>query len=109
MDTSVVDVELGIEAKPGLESLDTDGSIDVLCLACDSAAGDFTVRSMRRRTPNPHDVVIDMKYCGVCHSDVHLHDGYFDLGGGSKLDMARALQPPPPTGGAAPCRQPRAC
>ena len=38
----VVDVELGIEAKPGLESLDTDGSIDVLCLACDSPAGDFT-------------------------------------------------------------------
>ena len=70
MDTSVVDVELGIEAKPGLESLDTDGSIDVLCLACDSPAGDFTVRSMRRRTPNPHDVVIDMKYCGVCHSDL---------------------------------------
>ena len=75
MDTSVVDVELGIEAKPGLESLDTDGSIDVLCLACDSAAGDFTVRSMRRRTPNPHDVVIDMKYCGVCHSDLHFAAG----------------------------------
>jgi len=75
MDTSVVDVELGIEAKPGLESFDTDGSIDVLCLACDSAAGDFTVRSMRRRTPNPHDVVIDMKYCGVCHSDLHFAAG----------------------------------
>lgn len=75
MDTSVVDVELGIEAKPGLESLDTDGSIDVLCLACDSPAGDFTVRSMRRRTPNPHDVVIDMKYCGVCHSDLHFAAG----------------------------------
>ena len=76
MDTSVVDVELGIEAKPGLGSLDTDGSIDVLCLACDSPAGDFTVRSMRRRTPNPHDVVIDMKYCGVCHSDLHFAAGH---------------------------------
>jgi alcohol dehydrogenase/propanol-preferring alcohol dehydrogenase len=30
----------------------------------------------------------------VCHSDVHLHDGYFDLGGDAKLDMTRALQPP---------------
>jgi len=30
----------------------------------------------------------------VCHSDVHLHDGYFDLGGGNRLDMARSVQPP---------------
>ncbi|MEO8898099.1 MAG: NAD(P)-dependent alcohol dehydrogenase [Candidatus Dormibacter sp.] len=24
-----------------------------------------------RREPNPHDVVIDIRYCGVCHSDIH--------------------------------------
>jgi alcohol dehydrogenase (NADP+) len=24
-----------------------------------------------RRTPGPHDVQIDIKYCGVCHSDLH--------------------------------------
>ena len=22
-------------------------------------------------TPRPHDVVIDILYCGVCHSDIH--------------------------------------
>jgi D-arabinose 1-dehydrogenase-like Zn-dependent alcohol dehydrogenase len=49
-----------------------------------------------RDTPQPQgsEVVVKVGSCGVCHSDVHLHDGYFDLGGGSKLDMARALQPP---------------
>ena len=26
-----------------------------------------------------------MLACGVCHSDIHIHDGYFDLGGGAKL------------------------
>ena len=24
-----------------------------------------------RRDPRPHDVVVDIEYCGVCHSDIH--------------------------------------
>jgi uncharacterized zinc-type alcohol dehydrogenase-like protein len=27
--------------------------------------------SFERREPNPDDVVISVKYCGVCHSDIH--------------------------------------
>ncbi len=27
--------------------------------------------SIDRRDPKPHDVQIDIKYCGVCHSDLH--------------------------------------
>jgi Zn-dependent alcohol dehydrogenases len=26
---------------------------------------------VQRREPGPHDVLIDVKFCGVCHSDVH--------------------------------------
>jgi alcohol dehydrogenase/propanol-preferring alcohol dehydrogenase len=49
-----------------------------------------------RDTPQPQgsEVILRIAACGVCHSDVHLHDGYFDLGGGNKLDMTRTLQPP---------------
>ena len=49
-----------------------------------------------RDTPAPQgtEVIVKVGSCGVCHSDVHLHDGYFDLGGGNKLDMTRAMQPP---------------
>jgi alcohol dehydrogenase/propanol-preferring alcohol dehydrogenase len=49
-----------------------------------------------RDTPQPQgsEVVVRVAACGVCHSDVHLHDGYFDLGGGNKLDMTRSVQPP---------------
>ncbi|MBL8324969.1 MAG: alcohol dehydrogenase catalytic domain-containing protein [Rubrivivax sp.] len=49
-----------------------------------------------RDTPRPQgtEVVVRVGSCGVCHSDVHLQDGYFDLGGGKRLDMARALAPP---------------
>lgn len=47
-------------------------------------------------TPAPQgtEVIVKVGSCGVCHSDVHLQDGFFDLGGGNKLDMARVINPP---------------
>jgi len=49
-----------------------------------------------RETPAPQgtEVLVKVGACGVCHSDVHLRDGYFALGEGNKLDMTRAMQPP---------------
>lgn len=40
------------------------------------------------------EVVIRVGSCGVCHSDVHMHDGYFDLGDDHKLDLTRAMKLP---------------
>ncbi|HWB47194.1 MAG TPA: alcohol dehydrogenase [Hyphomicrobiaceae bacterium] len=37
--------------------------------------------------PKGTEVVLRVSHCGVCHSDIHLQDGYFDLGGGEKLDV----------------------
>ncbi len=36
--------------------------------AAHTPLGPFT---FDRRDPRPHDVVIDIAYCGVCHSDIH--------------------------------------
>jgi D-arabinose 1-dehydrogenase-like Zn-dependent alcohol dehydrogenase len=49
-----------------------------------------------REVPAPAgtEVVLRIASCGVCHSDVHMHDGYFDLGGGHRLDLSRTVQPP---------------
>ena len=50
-----------------------------------------------RETPTPTgtEVLVKLKYCGVCHSDVHIRDGYFDMGGGKKFQMAeRGMKPP---------------
>lgn len=49
-----------------------------------------------RETPQPQgsEVIVRVGSCGVCHSDVHLHDGYFDLGGDARLDMTRTVKPP---------------
>ncbi len=43
-----------------------------------------------RETPKPSgtEVLLKLKYCGVCHSDVHIRDGYFELGGGRRLHMS---------------------
>src|SRR5579871_1969162 len=41
-------------------------------------------------TPVPQgtEVLLKVHHVGVCHSDVHIHDGYFDLGGGARLPLA---------------------
>ena len=54
------------------------------------------LQQVLRDTPQPQgsEIVVRVGSCGVCHSDVHLHDGYFDLGGDAKLDMTRSVKPP---------------
>lgn len=40
-------------------------------------------------TPEPEgtQVLVAVRHCGVCHSDLHLQDGYFNLGNDEKLDV----------------------
>jgi D-arabinose 1-dehydrogenase-like Zn-dependent alcohol dehydrogenase len=45
-------------------------------------------------TPKGTQVLLRVKACGVCHSDIHIADGYFDLGHGQKLDLAPAVKLP---------------
>ncbi|MFC9454361.1 alcohol dehydrogenase [Streptomyces sp. NPDC056983] len=41
------------------------------------------------------EVVVDVSHCGVCHTDIHLQDGYYDLGDGKRLDLRdRGVTPP---------------
>jgi len=44
---------------------------DALCMACADDKCDFKPMRFQRRALGPQDVLIDMKYCGVCHSDLH--------------------------------------
>lgn len=39
--------------------------------AAQNATSPLAPFSFERRDPGPHDVVIDIAYCGICHSDVH--------------------------------------
>src|ERR1700719_38479 len=47
-------------------------------------------------TPKPlaREVLVRIGRCGVCHCDLHIPDGYADLGGGKKLDTTRGMMLP---------------
>lgn len=36
-----------------------------------SASSPIAPMQIKRRTPGPNDVVLDVLYCGICHSDIH--------------------------------------
>ena len=40
-------------------------------------------------TPEPKgtEVLIEVTHCGVCHSDLHIWEGYYDVGGGQKMSL----------------------
>jgi D-arabinose 1-dehydrogenase-like Zn-dependent alcohol dehydrogenase len=66
-------------------------------LSCDVFEWGKPLRMVERETPKPKgtELLVRLKYCGVCHSDVHIRDGYFDLGGGKRLLMSeRGMMPP---------------
>jgi D-arabinose 1-dehydrogenase-like Zn-dependent alcohol dehydrogenase len=54
------------------------------------------LQATEAQTPAPAgtEVLLRVSHCGVCHSDLHLQDGYFDLGGGKQLDVRANRQLP---------------
>lgn len=45
-------------------------------------------------TPQGREVLVRVERCGLCHSDLHLQDGYIDLGNGKRLDTTRGMTLP---------------
>lgn len=47
------------------------------------------VEEVTQEVPEPTgtEVLIRVTRAGVCHSDLHIADGYYDLGGGKRLEM----------------------
>lgn len=39
--------------------------------------------------PRGTEVLVRVECCGVCHSDLHIQDGYFRLGGDKRLDITQ--------------------
>ena len=48
------------------------------------------LRLMERPTPKPvvTEILLKVIAAGVCHSDLHIWDGYYDLGGGKRLKLS---------------------
>jgi uncharacterized zinc-type alcohol dehydrogenase-like protein len=43
----------------------------VSAYAASDSTGHLTKTTIERRDPGPHDVAIDIKFAGICHSDIH--------------------------------------
>lgn len=48
--------------------------------AAHEAGGALLPFEFDRRDPGPKDVVVELLYCGICHSDLHMVDNDFGLG-----------------------------
>ncbi len=48
------------------------------------------LREVELPTPEPKgtEVLVEVTHCGVCHSDLHIWEGYYDIGGGNKMSLA---------------------
>lgn len=57
----------------------------VLGYAAQQAKAPLTHYSFERREPKDNDVVIDIQYCGICHTDIHQVNN--EWGGGSTYPM----------------------
>ena len=51
---------------------------------CESSA---PLQRTEQETPTPQgtQVLLKVLAAGVCHSDLHIWDGYYEIGGGKKL------------------------
>ncbi|WP_439574145.1 alcohol dehydrogenase [Phreatobacter sp.] len=48
-----------------------------------------------RPVPKGKEVLVRVTHCGVCHSDLHIREGKYNIGGGKTLDLqARGLKLP---------------
>ena len=52
-------------------STTTHGTFTARAYAAASATSPLAPATIARRTPGPHDVQLEVLFCGVCHSDLH--------------------------------------
>jgi len=45
--------------------------LEIPAYGATSAKAPLAPFSIERREPGPHDLLIEILYCGVCHSDIH--------------------------------------
>ena len=54
----------------------------------------LVVEDLELDAPHEHEVLVKLTASGVCHSDLHLRDGFFNLGEGKRLDLSKGRELP---------------
>ena len=50
---------------------ETETRVPAKAYAAMAVSTDLVPWDFSRRTPRPHDVQVEILYCGVCHTDIH--------------------------------------
>ncbi len=53
------------------KSTGAENAFDARAYAASGATSPLAPATIRRRSPGPHDVQLDVLFCGICHSDLH--------------------------------------
>lgn len=69
--SAVVGAGLAWAQSTALFAQGTNGNVASYGFAARDASGRLSPWSFERRTVGDDDVLIDIKFCGVCHSDIH--------------------------------------
>jgi alcohol dehydrogenase (NADP+) len=64
---------MGVLASEPLKNakLESNGNLPTAAYAAPVAKAPLGPITIERRVPRAHDVLIDVLYCGICHSDIH--------------------------------------
>lgn len=57
------------------------------CQAMTEYGAPLVARDTATPQPSGREVLVRIHHCGVCHSDIHMHDGHFNLGNGRQFDV----------------------
>ncbi len=49
----------------------TPATLPSRAYAAQTSTSELTTWNFERRAVGPHDVLIEIRYCGVCHTDIH--------------------------------------
>jgi D-arabinose 1-dehydrogenase-like Zn-dependent alcohol dehydrogenase len=60
----------------------------------DEYGGPLSLHEHALAEPSGDEVLLRVHACGVCHSDVHVWEGHFDMGGGRKADLRSGRELP---------------
>lgn len=63
-------------AQPRMANAASSPAIPIRALGCADASCNFAPLAMARRAVGPNDVLFEIKYCGVCHTDLHTAAGH---------------------------------
>lgn len=84
--------------------------VNCIMMATETKNCDFKPRRFDRRPVGDYDVLIDMKYCGICHSDLHAAAGHVEMfmkggcvPGHAHKDITATPSDPPSRAACEPC------